>query len=83
MQRLFVPVSHSPPLPACTRVSRQVSICQACGLTGINRLERSRRYLVWTKAPLTDEQAQAFLGTCCVALGCCKMDVWQVLCTAD
>ncbi len=41
---------------------QQVSICQACGLSAINRLERSRRYLVWTKAPLTDGQALSFVG---------------------
>ncbi len=41
--------------------SNAVSVCQACGLTGINRLERSRRYLVWTKTPLSEAQAKAFL----------------------
>lgn len=42
--------------------SNAVSVCVACGLTGINRLERSRRYLVWTKTALTDAQASAFLS---------------------
>lgn len=55
-----IPSHHIPPLTP----NPQVSICQACGLTAVNRLERSRRYLVWTKAPLTDEQAQAFVGAC-------------------
>jgi len=42
--------------------SNAVSVCVACGLTGINRLERSRRYLVWTKTALTDAQVSAFLA---------------------
>lgn len=42
--------------------SNAVSVCQACGLGVINRLERSRRYLVWTKATLTDHQARAFVA---------------------
>lgn len=31
-----------------------VSICQACGLTEVSRLERSRRYLLFSKGPLQD-----------------------------
>ena len=38
-----------------------VSICHACGLDRIRRIERSRRYLIKTPAPLTEEQKQAFL----------------------
>ena len=29
------------------------SICQACGIASINRIERSRRYLIHTYQPLT------------------------------
>ncbi|MCH8143864.1 MAG: phosphoribosylformylglycinamidine synthase [Gemmatimonadetes bacterium] len=38
-----------------------VSICHACGLDKIRRIERSRRYSIKTPAPLTEEQKQAFL----------------------
>ncbi|KAJ0578913.1 putative phosphoribosylformylglycinamidine synthase [Helianthus annuus] len=40
-----------------------VSICQACGLTEVNRLERSRRYLLYVKAdgePLQESQILDF-----------------------
>ncbi|KAI3697421.1 hypothetical protein L6452_30426 [Arctium lappa] len=40
-----------------------VSICQACGLSEVNRLERSRRYLLYFKAgtePLLDSQIEDF-----------------------
>ncbi|XP_071692127.1 probable phosphoribosylformylglycinamidine synthase, chloroplastic/mitochondrial [Rutidosis leptorrhynchoides] len=39
-----------------------VSICQACGLTEINRLERSRRYLLYVKdkSVLSDSQINDF-----------------------
>lgn len=40
-----------------------VSICQACGLSEINRLERSRRYFLYIKAgsaPLLDSQVDEF-----------------------
>jgi phosphoribosylformylglycinamidine synthase len=40
-----------------------VSICRACGLDKIRRIERSRRYLLETAAPLTEEQKAAFLAT--------------------
>ncbi|KAF4382726.1 hypothetical protein F8388_015554 [Cannabis sativa] len=36
--------------------SNAVSICQACGLTEVNRLERSRRYLLYTKGQLQEPQ---------------------------
>lgn len=48
-------------LPLSPRLAVQCSICAATGLH-INRLERSRRYLIWTKAPLTEDQGKAFLG---------------------
>ena len=38
-----------------------VSVCQACGLTGISRIERSRRYLL--RPCLTPEQKAAFLDS--------------------
>ncbi|KAK3231843.1 hypothetical protein Dsin_003724 [Dipteronia sinensis] len=37
-----------------------VSICQACGLTGVTRLERSRRYLLYSKGALEDNQISDF-----------------------
>ncbi|XP_049385556.1 probable phosphoribosylformylglycinamidine synthase, chloroplastic/mitochondrial [Solanum stenotomum] len=37
-----------------------VSICQACGLTEINRMERSRRYLLCVKGSLLDSQINEF-----------------------
>ncbi|KAJ9550402.1 hypothetical protein OSB04_014447 [Centaurea solstitialis] len=40
-----------------------VSICQACGLSEVNRFERSRRYLLFVKAegvPLLDSQIDEF-----------------------
>jgi phosphoribosylformylglycinamidine synthase len=39
-----------------------VSICAACGLTRIRRIERSRRYLLRTSKPLTAEGRAAFLA---------------------
>jgi phosphoribosylformylglycinamidine synthase len=39
-----------------------VSICHACGLTKIRRIERSRRYLLRGVSKLSDEQAWAFLS---------------------
>ena len=38
-----------------------VSVCQACGLTGITRIERSRRYLV--RPGLTRDQKTSFLDS--------------------
>ncbi|MDE2998112.1 MAG: phosphoribosylformylglycinamidine synthase [Gemmatimonadota bacterium] len=38
-----------------------VSVCQACGLTGITRIERSRRYLI--RPGLTPGREAAFLDT--------------------
>ncbi|KAL5733179.1 hypothetical protein ACOSQ2_032871 [Xanthoceras sorbifolium] len=37
-----------------------VSICQACGLTEVTRLERSRRYLLYSKGALQDNQINHF-----------------------
>ncbi|KAL2348743.1 hypothetical protein Fmac_002743 [Flemingia macrophylla] len=37
-----------------------VAICQACGLTEVNRLERSRRYLLFTTGELQDDQISEF-----------------------
>jgi phosphoribosylformylglycinamidine synthase len=39
-----------------------VSVCHACGLRKIRRIERSRRYLLTGVARLSDEQAWAFLS---------------------
>jgi phosphoribosylformylglycinamidine synthase len=39
-----------------------VSICHACGLTKVRRIERSRRYLLRVGSPLNDEQRAAFLA---------------------
>ncbi|MEN8162606.1 MAG: AIR synthase-related protein, partial [Acidobacteriota bacterium] len=38
-----------------------VSICHACGLDSVMRIERSRRFQLLSPAPLTPEQHQAFL----------------------
>ncbi|XP_021751982.1 probable phosphoribosylformylglycinamidine synthase, chloroplastic/mitochondrial [Chenopodium quinoa] len=37
-----------------------VSICRSCGLTEVNRLERSRRYLLFSKNPLQEQQINDF-----------------------
>lgn len=37
-----------------------VSICQSCGLTEVNRLERSRRYLLYTNGELQEHQINEF-----------------------
>ncbi|KAJ0046007.1 hypothetical protein Pint_06354 [Pistacia integerrima] len=37
-----------------------VSICRACGLTEVTRLERSRRYLLYSKGALQDNQINDF-----------------------
>jgi phosphoribosylformylglycinamidine synthase len=39
-----------------------VSICRACGLDAVRRIERSRRYLLETGARLRDAERGAFLG---------------------
>jgi len=39
-----------------------VSICRACGLDKVLRIERSRRYLLRTSTRLTDEHRAAFLA---------------------
>jgi phosphoribosylformylglycinamidine synthase len=38
-----------------------VSVCHACGLRGINRIERSRRYMIEAATPLAEEQMSLFL----------------------
>ncbi|KAL6178387.1 hypothetical protein ACLB2K_049905 [Fragaria x ananassa] len=40
--------------------SNAVSICRACGLTEVTRLERSRRYLLFSKGNLQDQQINEF-----------------------
>ncbi|EXB80308.1 putative phosphoribosylformylglycinamidine synthase [Morus notabilis] len=40
--------------------SNAVSICRACGLTEVTRMERSRRYLLYSKGPLQDSQINEF-----------------------
>ncbi|XP_030543819.1 probable phosphoribosylformylglycinamidine synthase, chloroplastic/mitochondrial [Rhodamnia argentea] len=37
-----------------------VSICRACGLSEVTRLERSRRYLLYSKVPLQDHHIYEF-----------------------
>ncbi|XP_010416277.1 PREDICTED: probable phosphoribosylformylglycinamidine synthase, chloroplastic/mitochondrial [Camelina sativa] len=37
-----------------------VSICRACGLNEVTRLERSRRYLLFSKEPLLENQIMEF-----------------------
>lgn len=37
-----------------------VSICRACGLDEVTRLERSRRYLLFSKEPLLENQIKEF-----------------------
>ena len=39
-----------------------VAVCQACGLSAVRRIERSRRFAVRSTRPLTDEEQRAFLG---------------------
>ena len=39
-----------------------VSICHACGLSGVRRIERSRRYSVGSKTPLSENEQAAFLA---------------------
>ncbi|KAL5554538.1 hypothetical protein UlMin_041939 [Ulmus minor] len=40
--------------------SNAVSICRACGLTEVTRMERSRRYLLYSKGPLQEHQISEF-----------------------
>ncbi|KAM3697990.1 hypothetical protein ACB098_06G155100 [Castanea mollissima] len=40
--------------------SNAVSICQACGLTEVTRMERSRRYLLFCQGVLQDHQINEF-----------------------
>ncbi|KAF3457729.1 hypothetical protein FNV43_RR02387 [Rhamnella rubrinervis] len=40
--------------------SNAVSICRACGLAEVNRLERSRRYLLYSKGPLQEQHINDF-----------------------
>ncbi|GAM20022.1 hypothetical protein SAMD00019534_031970, partial [Acytostelium subglobosum LB1] len=44
-----------------TYSTNATSICQSCRLGVVDRIERSRRYLVKTSAPWTAEQRQAFI----------------------
>ncbi|KMT18055.1 hypothetical protein BVRB_2g032480 [Beta vulgaris subsp. vulgaris] len=37
-----------------------VSICRSCGVTEVNRLERSRRYMLFSKSPLQEQQIDDF-----------------------
>ncbi len=39
-----------------------VAICHACGLEKVRRIERSRRYMLRTAAPLSKRQEAVFLG---------------------
>ncbi len=39
-----------------------VAICSACGLRKIRRIERSRRYQLRSRAPLSESEQTAFLG---------------------
>jgi len=39
-----------------------VSICHACGIEAVMRIERSRRYLLHTRAPMSADVALAFLA---------------------
>ncbi|UCG87668.1 MAG: phosphoribosylformylglycinamidine synthase, partial [Gemmatimonadota bacterium] len=39
-----------------------VSVCQGCGLAKVQRIERSRRYLLKSRAPLGEEQESGFLA---------------------
>ncbi|GMI80027.1 purine biosynthesis 4 [Hibiscus trionum] len=40
--------------------SNAVSICQSCGLTEVTRMERSRRYLLYSKGALLENQVNEF-----------------------
>jgi phosphoribosylformylglycinamidine synthase len=40
-----------------------VSVCHACGLEPVRRIERSRRFLVPRSAPMTADQRRAFLAS--------------------
>nr|XP_043640241.1 probable phosphoribosylformylglycinamidine synthase, chloroplastic/mitochondrial [Erigeron canadensis] len=61
---ITVVVEVGPRLSFTTAYSANaVSICQACGLSEVTRLERSRRYLLYVKeggAPLLDSQVEEF-----------------------
>jgi phosphoribosylformylglycinamidine synthase len=39
-----------------------VAVCHSCGLAKVRRVERSRRYLLESASPLSDEQRAAFLA---------------------
>jgi hypothetical protein len=45
----------------CVR-SRQVSMCQACDITCVDRIEKSRRYLLNATEDLTHEIIAKFTG---------------------
>ncbi|KAL5549003.1 hypothetical protein UlMin_004234 [Ulmus minor] len=40
--------------------SNAVSICRACGLTEVTRMERSKRYLLYSNGPLQEDQISEF-----------------------
>ena len=39
-----------------------VSICHSCGLTNVTRMEQSRRYLLKSSSPLSQNQLLKFAG---------------------
>lgn len=41
--------------------SNAVSVCHSCGLDKINRIERSRRYLLKLVSPLSEEETEGFI----------------------
>lgn len=40
--------------------SNCISMCEACGITAVSRIERSRRYLLYSSSPLNEEMQAAF-----------------------
>ena len=42
--------------------SNAVSICEACGISCVKRIEKSRRYLVNSLTPLTESDLSVFSG---------------------
>ncbi|KAH9619161.1 hypothetical protein KSS87_003279 [Heliosperma pusillum] len=60
---VFVVIEVGPRLSFTTAWSTNaVSICRSCGLTEVNRLERSRRYILFSKSPLKEEQINEFVA---------------------
>ncbi|XP_021739143.1 probable phosphoribosylformylglycinamidine synthase, chloroplastic/mitochondrial [Chenopodium quinoa] len=59
--RTAVVVEVGPRLSFTTAWSTNaVSICRSCSLTEVNRLERSRRYMLFSKNPLQEQQINDF-----------------------